>query len=575
VGGALNALRSLSLAARQESEDPTATALIEFLRAEGAGRMPHGGGRPLLEHLVEAYRVTRRWGQPAWLQHAALLHSVYGTEAYRRQLLPFSRREELRRLAGEQAERIAYLFSVTPRGPLLAGSYTWLRSPPSGAPAEHADEPAPTRAELDALVMLHLANLAEQARSEDGSPATWLVRLRDIADSLIDSDTIVLPTFLAELAAATEEDELFSRRSYLAGLSPAGDMPSRESALGLASAVCPVLPEPCVWLAHFARLRSDDRAARAWAGVAGKRLQALGTVWDKRLSFDEWLSLATALGEADDPHRAAPTDAIDDPRWLFEATFARGSGPVVATTEQRAPEPPNARFLRYLESVGDGGTAVLGRRYPDLESRPWYDAREFPLAVYLEENFEAIRREILALEPSRFHPESERIERSGNWDVVFFYERGRRREEVCEACPVTARGLDSYPAMRTITGLIYVSRMRAGTHIAPHRGPTNLRLRCHLGIQVPSGDCAIRVDDETRHWEAGRCLVFDDFFEHEAWNHTGEDRLVLIADLWHPGLSGTEMRLLERLHSYTYAQARKLGGYWAVNAAAARASMED
>ena len=129
--------------------------------------------------------------------------------------------------------------------------------------------------------------------------------------------------------------------------------------------------------------------------------------------------------------------------------------------------------------------------------------------------------------------------------------------------------------MRTITGLIYLSRMRAGTHIAAHRGPTNLRLRCHLGIDVPRGDCGIRVGDETRQWEAGRCLVFDDFFEHEAWNHTEHDRIVLIVDLWHPGLSATEVRLLEGLHGYTYAHARKLGGYWAANAAAAATSAVD
>ena len=70
----------------------------------------------------------------------------------------------------------------------------------------------------------------------------------------------------------------------------------------------------------------------------------------------------------------------------------------------------------------------------------------------------------------------------------------------------------------------------------------------------------------------GTCLVFDDFFEHEAWNHTDEDRVVLIVDLWHPGLSATEVRLLETLHSYTHFHARRLNRYWAANAAARRQS---
>jgi aspartate beta-hydroxylase len=204
-----------------------------------------------------------------------------------------------------------------------------------------------------------------------------------------------------------------------------------------------------------------------------------------------------------------------------------------------------------------------------LESQPWYHPSDFPLAGYLESRYEAIRDEILALESATFQRESERIKRSGEWDVAFLYERGRRHDEVCAACPVTTYGVESYPAMRTVAGLVYVSRMRAGTHIQAHRGPTNLRVRCHLGIKVPDGDCAIRVGDQTRHWHEGRCLVFNDFFEHEAWNHTEEDRIVLIVDMWHPGLSGAEVRLLEGLHAYAYTYARQLHRYWSSNAAAA------
>jgi aspartyl/asparaginyl beta-hydroxylase (cupin superfamily) len=111
--------------------------------------------------------------------------------------------------------------------------------------------------------------------------------------------------------------------------------------------------------------------------------------------------------------------------------------------------------------------------------------------------------------------------------------------------------------------------MRATTHINPHRGPTNMRVRCHLGIKVPDGDCAIRVGGETRRWQEGRCLVFDDSLVHEAWNHTDEDRIVLIVDLWHPGLSDTEVMLLEALDNHTYSQAKRLNRYWSANAAAA------
>jgi aspartate beta-hydroxylase len=228
-----------------------------------------------------------------------------------------------------------------------------------------------------------------------------------------------------------------------------------------------------------------------------------------------------------------------------------------------------ARFQRYIEALAAAdGAGSLGI-YPALDSQAWHDPNDFPLTAYLRSHFKEIQSEILALESSRFHRESERIGRSGDWDVAFFYERGRRRDPVCDACPVTTRGIESAGGMRTLGGLIYVSRMRAGTHIQPHRGPTNLRVRCHLGIAVPEGDCAIRVGNETRRWSEGECLVFDDYFEHEAWNHTSEDRIVLIIDLWHPGLAPIEVRLLEGLQGYAYAYARQLNRYWSSNAAAA------
>lgn len=45
---------------------------------------------------------------------------------------------------------------------------------------------------------------------------------------------------------------------------------------------------------------------------------------------------------------------------------------------------------------------------------------------------------------------------------------------------------------------------------------------------------------------AGKCLVFDDCYEHEVWNKTDKERVLLLFDLWHPDLveevRGTEGR---------------------------------
>lgn len=562
-------------------DDQTAEALVAFLRSEGGDDLGHSGGRSLLDHLLGTYSIMRRWGQPPWLQHAALIHSVYGTDSYGTRLLASKQRGVLAAIAGDRAERLAYLFCVTPRRPLLAGTHRWARDMPTrslGDGPHTARGDRPTRDELDALVLLHVANLAEQARAPDGSPGRWLVPLRDVAGLLLDSDAIAPPLFIAQLAPLSEADEAIARRTYLEALSEEREE-ARASGFSLAAATCPVLPEPCVWLAYASLGRGDAGSSRSWSDQARKRLVALGTSWDKRLMYEEWLAIVDELERSADAGVTRPPQAITDPQALFEAVVLpvpadRSTAPSAAMGPT-AIAPPGAsagrlRFRRYIEALADADRTGSGMTYPDLPSRPWHDPSEFPIVGYLESNYPAIRDEILALDADRFHRESERIGRTGDWDVVLLYERGRRRDEACAACPVTTHAIEAYHAIRTASGLIYVSRMRAMTHISPHRGPTNLRLRCHLGIKVPEGDCAISVADETRHWQEGRCLVFDDSLIHEAWNHTDEDRIVLIVDLWHPGLSDTEVMLLESLDNYTYFRAERLSRYWAANAAAAR-----
>jgi beta-hydroxylase len=73
-------------------------------------------------------------------------------------------------------------------------------------------------------------------------------------------------------------------------------------------------------------------------------------------------------------------------------------------------------------------------------------------------------------------------------------------------------------------------------HIPSHRGITKTVLRVHLGLVVPKERerCVMRVDDQLVGWQPGKCLVFDDFYRHEVWNETDEERVVLIFDFDRP-----------------------------------------
>ena len=80
------------------------------------------------------------------------------------------------------------------------------------------------------------------------------------------------------------------------------------------------------------------------------------------------------------------------------------------------------------------------------------------------------------------------------------------------------------------------SILAPGKHIPAHSGPYKGVVRYHLGLKVPSDRewCRIRVGDRSATWTEGRSLVFDDTYDHEVWNDTDEERVVLFLDVVRP-----------------------------------------
>jgi beta-hydroxylase len=160
------------------------------------------------------------------------------------------------------------------------------------------------------------------------------------------------------------------------------------------------------------------------------------------------------------------------------------------------------------------------------------DPTGWPWIRDLEAAFPAIRAEFEALDRRHLVPWPERALYNGGWQVFGLYAFGRRLDGNCAACPGLAAALAGVPGLTTAG----FSVLAPGTVITPHRGFTSTVLRGHLGISVP-GHCGLRVGAETRTWEEGRCLVFDDTVEHESWNRSDRPRVVLLFDFVKPGLA--------------------------------------
>lgn len=148
--------------------DPNYRPMIDFLRGLGTEDVPHSGSKGFLAHLVGVSRDLESWGCSQDLCRAGLFHSIYGTELFRRWSLPLDRRDEVRALIGERAERIAYANCLMDRSTFDAllesdGPFR-LRNRETGETIELSRE------DFDDLVTLHLCDWLEQvARSGEWS----------------------------------------------------------------------------------------------------------------------------------------------------------------------------------------------------------------------------------------------------------------------------------------------------------------------------------------------------------------------------------------------------------------------
>jgi aspartate beta-hydroxylase len=184
---------------------------------------------------------------------------------------------------------------------------------------------------------------------------------------------------------------------------------------------------------------------------------------------------------------------------------------------------------------------------PSLPAAPLYDPGQFPFVAYLESRYAEIREEIDRVTDPRaggFNPVEEGLVDVGEWDQVVLYEGGHRFDRACSRFPRTTAIVESIPEA-TRVGTTCLSWLHPGAHIVPHCGYSNTRLRVHLGIKVPAGP-VIRVADGEHGWQEGKCIVFDDSFEHEVWHRGTEPRVVLLFDILHPALSSGERSQIVR-----------------------------
>lgn len=394
-----------------------------------------------------------------------------------------------------------------------------------------------------------------------------------------------------------------ARRHFEAVLAIEPDQPLARNALGMDSLAS---GDAEAAAAHFERACSADPGAAAlWLNLA-KAQRLLDRHEDERAALERVLALdqtdLMALIRLAQLHERLGEEAAAVERWGAVLALSAGvadpspefAGLVAharAYVDQRTQKLADALEVALAEDLSKAterdrrriaaATGKLlsrraiyanhchGMHYPFLPADEYFDRGHFPWLATLEAAAADIRAEVeailaerdpglapyVAMAPGTPDSKWSALDGSTDWSALHLWREGERIDAACARAPKTAALVESLPLCR-IEGrapTVFFSILKAGKHIPPHTGVTNIRTIVHLPLIVPEG-CRFRVGGETRPWVEGEAFAFDDTIEHEAWNPTERDRAVLILDCWNPYLSEQEQAAVRRIYAVADAQ---------------------
>jgi aspartyl/asparaginyl beta-hydroxylase (cupin superfamily) len=179
-------------------------------------------------------------------------------------------------------------------------------------------------------------------------------------------------------------------------------------------------------------------------------------------------------------------------------------------------------------------------RRPFPGNEPWYfEVKNLPWAIELEKNWPNWCNEInnfikekddKFISTAVFYGE---IDKTKSWSALISLFWGLKvSTELNKKCPQLNKLVKQIPGLVSFS----ISRLNANSKIGEHEGDTNGIMRCHLGIEVPGAipECGFKVNGESRSWENGKCLIFNDAYRHSAWNNTDKRRIIIIMDIIRP-----------------------------------------
>lgn len=173
-----------------------------------------------------------------------------------------------------------------------------------------------------------------------------------------------------------------------------------------------------------------------------------------------------------------------------------------------------------------------------VPNTPYLSLTQFPELQTLQDNWQIIRDEALALHGASAIRASEKLDDLGfnsffktGWKRFYLKWYGSDLGSARQHCPQTLALIKSIPSIK---GAMF-AMLPPGARLVKHRDPFAGSLRYYLGLSTPQDDrCFIDVDGEKYSWRDGEAVMFDETYIHYAENQTDKDRIILFLDIKRP-----------------------------------------
>ena len=350
-GMTVDGIFELILADEYERMDPSLPKSIRSLKERGAHRCWHKHST-FLQHLLGVHNILRLWGQGQTIGRVGLFHSAYSNSYVNLALYdPLTERQTMKDLIGDRAEGLVHLFCIINRQEVVVN--TLLKSgaiPREGIHVPHLRNKNDTvylsPETLRLLVVFTMADIADQyfgwqdqLFGGGGSRGSMIIPGRD--DQTLHNPGAIWPgvskpglwmSYVSQLAAVAHtfelsaselnplekhseqrsldyppvfnsgtvtlslENETLSRDLYWSAVS--SEIKDPKEILSTVQSCISINPwafEPYVISAQILLQMNEHTQAEEYAGKALSLQKEWGTAWDKRLSFEAWVSWTRVL----------------------------------------------------------------------------------------------------------------------------------------------------------------------------------------------------------------------------------------------------------------------------------------